>query len=84
VAPSVHSYVIECDHIGDGIVKFSEEQDCDLVVMGNTSRSKLGRWLLGSVSRYVLRHAPCSVWITRNRTIRGNVAQGHRTASELV
>ncbi len=84
VAPSVHSHLIECDHIGDGIVIFTEEQDCDLVVMGNTSRSKLGQWLLGSVSRYVLRHAPCSVWITRNRMIKGTENQASSQTSEFV
>jgi nucleotide-binding universal stress UspA family protein len=80
VAPSVHSHLIECDHIGDGIVQFTEEQDCDLVVMGNTSRSKLGQLLLGSVSRYVLRHAPCSVWITRNRMIKGTASRANQSA----
>lgn len=71
VAPNVHSHLIECDHIGDGIAQYAQDQDCDLVVMGHTSRSRLGEFLLGSVSKYVLRHAPCSVWITRNRIIEG-------------
>ena len=84
VAPSVHSHLIESDHIGDGIVRFTEEQDCDLVVMGNTSRSKLGQLVLGSVSRYVLRHAPCSVWITRNRMIKGAPQWASDQSAELV
>ncbi len=84
VAPSVHSHLIESDHIGDGIVQFTEEKDCDLVVMGNTSRSKLGQFVLGSVSRYVLRHAPCSVWITRNRMIKGPQRQASDQSAELV
>ena len=84
VAPAVHSHLIESDHIGDGIVQFTEEKDCDLVVMGNTSRSKLGQFVLGSVSRYVLRHAPCSVWITRNRMIKGPQQQASDQSAELV
>ena len=69
VAPGVECELIDCDHVGDGIVQFAERQACDLVVMGHTNRSVLGQWLLGSVSKYVLRHSPCSVWITRNRMI---------------
>ncbi len=66
-APNVQAHLLESDHIGEGLVEFIEEHRCDLVVSGETPHSMLGRVLLGSVSRFVLRHAPCSVWITRNR-----------------
>jgi nucleotide-binding universal stress UspA family protein len=68
VAPHVHTRLVENDHIGDGLVHFAEQQDCDLLVVGETHHSTLGRLLLGSVSRFVLRHAPCSVWVCRNLT----------------
>jgi nucleotide-binding universal stress UspA family protein len=67
VAPSAKSHLVECDHIGEGLVLFAEQHDCDLIVVGDTPHTVLGRVLLGSVSRFVLRHAPCSVWITRNQ-----------------
>lgn len=67
VAPDVHAHLVEKDHIGEGLVEFVEDRRCDLVVVGDTPHSVIGRVLLGSVSRFVLRHAPCSVWITRNR-----------------
>jgi len=66
-APSVQAHLIESDHIGEGLIEFVEENQCDLVVVGETPHSALGRVILGSVSRFVLRHAPCSVWITRNK-----------------
>ncbi|MFM7447672.1 MAG: universal stress protein [Leptolyngbyaceae cyanobacterium] len=38
----------------------------DLIVVGNRGRSGLKQLLLGSVSNYVLHHAPCSVLIVRS------------------
>ncbi len=65
----IHTQIIDHRHAGEGIVKFAEQNACNLLVVGETPRNVIGRLLMGSVSRYVLRHAPCSVWITRNRTI---------------
>lgn len=69
VAPNLQSHVIESEHIGEGLVRFIAGQNCDIIVMGDTNRNLLGRMILGSASRFVLRHAACSVWITRNRLI---------------
>lgn len=71
VAPKTTGHLFHVDHIGEGLVNYLEDNNVDLVVVGETPRSRLGRVLMGSMTRYVLRHAPCSVWITRNRTIRG-------------
>lgn len=67
-APSIQSSLVESDHIGEGLIEFIEEHGIDLVAVGESSHSALGRALLGSVSRFVLRHAPCSVWIARNQS----------------
>jgi nucleotide-binding universal stress UspA family protein len=69
ITPNVNAHLIEHEHIGDGLAKFAKDHQCDLVVVGENPHSTLGRALLGSVSRFVLRHAPCSVWIARNRSI---------------
>jgi nucleotide-binding universal stress UspA family protein len=71
VAPNAQTHLIRSDHIGEGIVAFAEDNHVDLVVVGETPRSAMNRFLLGSTSRYVLRHAPCSVWVTRNRMLKG-------------
>lgn len=47
------------------IGEVAAEAACDLVVMGSHGRTGLRRFLLGSVSRDVLLHAPCSVLIGR-------------------
>lgn len=41
------------------------ERDVDVLVVGTHGRTGLGRLLLGSVAERVVRHAPCSVLVTR-------------------
>jgi nucleotide-binding universal stress UspA family protein len=50
------------------IVADAEEWGADLIVLGSHGHAGLGRWLLGSTADYVVRHAPCSVEVIRNRT----------------
>lgn len=71
VAPNAKTHLVKGDHVGESIVSFAEDHKIDLLIVGETQRSAVNRFLLGSTSRYVLRHAPCSVWITRNRTLQG-------------
>ncbi|KAA1258727.1 Universal stress protein [Rubripirellula obstinata] len=66
--PQTDSKTTVADHIGDAIVRAAEEEKVDLVVVGDTSHSLIGELLLGSTSKYVLRHAPCSVLISRHHT----------------
>ncbi len=68
-APGARARFIENEHIGEGLVRHLEQQETDLVVVGETPRGLIERIMLGSVSRFVLRHAPCSVWISRHRSI---------------
>jgi nucleotide-binding universal stress UspA family protein len=71
VQTNVRSEVIEYEHVAEGLVRYTEHTHSDFIVIGDTGRSTIARALLGSVSRYVLRHAKCGVWITRNRSIQG-------------
>jgi nucleotide-binding universal stress UspA family protein len=66
-SPKFTSSVIEAEHIGEAIVDFLHSHSTDLVVVGGGQHTSLGRFVLGSVSRYILRHANCSVWIARER-----------------
>ena len=43
----------------DGIVEFAREQHCDVIVMGTHGRSRVGKFLLGSVAASVL--ADCNI-----------------------
>jgi nucleotide-binding universal stress UspA family protein len=52
-------------HPADTIVKFADEKECSLIVVGHKGRSKLGGLLLGSVSRHIVTLAHCSVVVVR-------------------
>ncbi|WP_236695959.1 universal stress protein [Rhodopirellula islandica] len=71
VSDHVTTHFLEDVHYGEAITRFVETHGINLVVLGETPRSQFSRFLLGSTSQYVLRHVPCSVWITRNRMIEG-------------
>ncbi|MEM6366655.1 MAG: universal stress protein [Planctomycetota bacterium] len=75
-APNAQSHLIRSDHVGEGLVSFAQEHELDIMVVGENKRTALGRLFLGSTSRFVLRHAPCSVWITRNRVIENDKSTG--------
>jgi nucleotide-binding universal stress UspA family protein len=47
------------------IVDTAVAEDVDLIVMSTHGRSGFSRWMLGSVTERVLRHAPCPVLVIR-------------------
>jgi len=49
----------------DELVKFAEQEQIDVIVIGSTGKGFLKRQLLGSVSNKVVKNAPCSVYIVR-------------------
>lgn len=49
----------------DAILDVAEEQDADLIVVGNRGMTGAKRFLLGSVPNKISHHAPCSVLIVR-------------------
>lgn len=57
--------VLKEGDIRAGIVDTAAEWHADLIVLGSHGRKGVERFLLGSVSEAVARHAPCSVEIVR-------------------
>jgi nucleotide-binding universal stress UspA family protein len=49
----------------DAILDVAEEQNSDLIIVGNKGMTGAKRFLLGSVPNKVSHHAPCSVLIIR-------------------
>jgi nucleotide-binding universal stress UspA family protein len=61
---SVHTHARQGDP-ADAILDVAEEQNADLVIVGNKGMTGAKRFLLGSVPNKVSHHAPCSVLIVR-------------------
>ena len=49
------------------IVNFARETDADLIVIATHGRSGIKHMLLGSTAELVVRHAPCPVFVVRER-----------------
>jgi nucleotide-binding universal stress UspA family protein len=50
---------------GQGIVAAAEAEGADMVVVGTRGLDRAGRFLLGSVSDYVVYHSSCPVMVAR-------------------
>lgn len=63
--PKVEIVVEETRHVGHGLVDYAAANRSSLMVVGDKGRSAIARFLIGSVSRFVLHHAPCSVLVDK-------------------
>jgi nucleotide-binding universal stress UspA family protein len=50
---------------GDRIVEAAQAEAADMIVVGSHGRGSVGRFLIGSVSDHVVRHATCPVMVVR-------------------
>ena len=61
------SFLVWTGDPGDVIVEAAEAEHADMVLVGSHGRGPVGRLLLGSVSEFVVRNAPCPVLVVRPR-----------------
>ena len=52
-------------HSGTVIVRVAEREGADLIVMGALGRGMVEKVLVGSISQYVVRHAPCAICLVK-------------------
>jgi nucleotide-binding universal stress UspA family protein len=62
-------------HVADRLVCVAEEGCYDMVVVGDRGLNRVRSFFVGSVSKQVARHAPCSVLVARNP----NLSKGAET-----
>ena len=63
----VTARVEEADDVAAEILKTANTWTADIIMAGSTGKGAVDRFLLGSVSRRLIRHAPGSVWIVRQK-----------------
>ena len=63
----IEKHVFEKIHVASCILNHIQTHQTDIIVLGDKGRTAIGRFFLGSVSRVLLHHAPCSVLLVRKR-----------------
>jgi nucleotide-binding universal stress UspA family protein len=61
----VRTEVAETDHVGEALCDRAEREQVDLLVVSDKGHNAFTRFLIGSVSRFVLRHSTRPVWLHR-------------------
>lgn len=64
---NVVTRVEEASDVASEILEVAEKWNADVVMAGSNGKGAIDRFLLGSVSRRLIRHADCSVWIVRQK-----------------
>lgn len=77
-ASEVQLHLINASDEGEAIVRFTDANEIDLVIVGEMPRAYFTEFPLGPTSQYVLRNSTCSVWLARNRF----VEDVHQTIAE--
>ncbi|SMP42725.1 Nucleotide-binding universal stress protein, UspA family [Neorhodopirellula lusitana] len=72
---NTETHLVESDHVGEALIDYAETHGCDLVMTGDSDSGLLTRIFMGSTSRYVLRHARCSVLVVRDKGERAKARQ---------
>jgi nucleotide-binding universal stress UspA family protein len=58
--------LLQAREVGAALVDEATERDADLLVLGLTYRKRFGGdFAIGRTIPYVLKHAPCAVWVVR-------------------
>lgn len=61
----IQADLLQARDIGPTIVDEARERGVDLILMGITYKRRFGEFDLGRTVPYVLKHAPCRVWVCR-------------------
>lgn len=61
----IETDILQARDVGTAIVEEAIEVAVDLIIMGIPYRRKFGEFDLGKTVPYVLKNAPCEVWVCR-------------------
>ena len=58
-------FEVRVGHPAEQIIHMANEENANVIIMGHRGKSRISRWLLGSISKRVISYAHCSVCIVR-------------------
>lgn len=61
------TYYVRQGHAAHEIIHLANEHDVDLIVIGSHGLTGMNRLMLGSVAEKVVRHAPCPVFVMKQK-----------------
>lgn len=61
----IEAELLQARDAGPAIVDEAAQRGVDLIIMSATSRYRRGEYTLGHTVPYVLKYAPCEVWVLR-------------------
>jgi nucleotide-binding universal stress UspA family protein len=63
----IEGQLLQAREASHAVVGEAIEQNADAIIMGVEYKRPLGEFQLGRLPQYVLKNAPCTVWICRRR-----------------
>jgi nucleotide-binding universal stress UspA family protein len=64
----IETDLLQAREVGPALVDEALERGIDLILLGVTYKKRLGDFDLGRTAPYLLKHAPCRVWVCREAT----------------
>ncbi|MDP2728276.1 MAG: universal stress protein, partial [Dehalococcoidia bacterium] len=61
----VETELLQAREVGPAIVDEAIERGVDLILLGVPYKKRFGEFNMGRVAPYVLKNAPCRVWVIR-------------------
>ena len=68
---TIEAELLQAREAGPAVVEEAMERQADLIIMGVSYKRRHGEFNLGSTVPYVLKRAPCRVWVSREPLTNG-------------
>jgi nucleotide-binding universal stress UspA family protein len=62
---NVETELLQAREVGPALVEEAVERGIDLIIIGTNYKTPFGEFSLGDTAPYILKNAPCRVWLCR-------------------
>ncbi|MCL4458748.1 MAG: universal stress protein [Chloroflexi bacterium] len=63
----IDTELLQSRDVGSAIVDEAAERSADIIIMGIPYKKRFGEFSIGRTANYVLKNAPCYVWVLREQ-----------------